>query len=76
MRLHEGKLREASQSFSFFLENSSTFPPMKKIGDDKGELLIVVSIGVVAPLLSHVSGVVLTWVMFFVNGRGALPAQH
>ena len=30
----------------------------------------------VAPLLFHVSGAVLTWVMLFVNGRGALPAQH
>ena len=38
---------------------------MKKKGGDKG-----------APLLSHVSGEVLTWVTLFVNGRGALPTQH
>ena len=29
-----------------------------------------------ARLLAHVSGAVLTWVMFFVNGRGALPVQQ
>ena len=30
----------------------------------------------VAPLLAHVSGVLLTWVMLLVNGAGALPAQN
>ena len=30
----------------------------------------------VEPLLAHVSGVVITWVTLFFNGRGALPAQH
>ena len=29
-----------------------------------------------APLFAHVSGVLLTWVMLFVNGRGVLPAQN
>ena len=49
---------------------------MKKIGDVKGVTLLAVREGVVAPLLSHVLGVVLTWVTLFVNGRGALPTQH
>ena len=49
---------------------------MKQTGGDKGVTLLAVREGAVAPLLAHVSGVVLTWVMLFVNGRGALPAQH
>ena len=49
---------------------------MKKTGSAKGAPLLVVRIEVVAPLLAHVSGEVLTWVMIFFNGRGALPAQH
>ena len=76
MRLHEGKLREASQSFSFFLENLSTSPLMKKTGSVKGVMLLVVRLEVVAPLLVHVSGVLLTWVTLIVNGVGALPAQN
>ena len=44
----------------FFLENLSTAPPMKQTGKDKGAPLIAVRIGAVAPLLAHVSGVVLT----------------
>ena len=43
---------------------------MKQTGGDKGVPLIAVRIGAVAPLLSHVSGVMLTWVTLFVNGRG------
>ena len=58
MRLHGGKLRDASRIFSFFLENSSTAPKMKKIGGVKGATLLVVGIEVVAPLFSHVSGAV------------------
>ena len=76
MRLHRGQLRESSQSFSFFLEKSSTAPPMKKTSDAKGAPLLAVRERAVAPLFSHVLGVVLTWVTLFVNGRGALPAQH
>ena len=49
---------------------------MKKIGGDKGAPLLAVRTGVVGLVLTHVSGVVLTWVTLFVNGRGALPAQH
>ena len=49
---------------------------MKQTSGDKGELLLVVRKGVVATLLSHVSGVVLTLVMLFFNGRGVLPSQH
>ena len=60
MRLHEGKLQEASQNFYFFLENSSTAPLMKEIGVVKGVTLLVVRLEVVAPLFSHVSGVLLT----------------
>ena len=59
MRLHEGKLREASRNFSFCLENSSTALPMKKTSGVKGETLLTVGIEVVAPLFSHVSGEVL-----------------
>ena len=76
MRLHRGQLQESSRSFSFYLENSSTTPPMKQTCSDKGIMLLVVREGEVAPLISHVLGVVLTWVMLFVNGRGALPTQH
>ena len=76
MRLHEGQLQKPSRSFSFFLEKSSTAPPMKKTCGNKGGLLLAVRKGVVAPLFAHVSGEVLTWVTLFVNGRGALPAQH
>ena len=39
-------------------------------------MLLAVKEGVVAPLFAHVSGAVMTWVTLFVNGRGALPAQH
>ena len=49
---------------------------MKKKGGVKGVTLLAVRLGVVAPLLAHVSGSVLTWVIIFVNGRGALLAQH
>ena len=49
---------------------------MKKTGGVKGVTLLAVRAGAVAPLLSHVSGAVLTWVMPFFNGRGALPAQN
>ena len=49
---------------------------MKKIGGDKGVPLLAVRTGVVGLVLTHVSGVVLTWVMFLFNGRGALPTQH
>ena len=49
---------------------------MKQTGSDKGLMILAVRAGVVAPLLSHVSGVVLTWVIPFVNGRGVLPTQH
>ena len=49
---------------------------MKKTGGDKGAPLLAVRTRAVAPLLAHVSGVVMTWVMLFVNGRGVLPAQH
>ena len=47
---------------------------MKQTGH--GAPLLAVREGVVAPLLAHVSGVVLTWVTPFVNGRGALSSQH
>ena len=60
----------------FCLENSSTDPPMKQTCGDKGVTLLAARAGVVAPLLAHVSGAVLARVMLFVNGRGALPAQH
>ena len=76
MRLHGGELRESSRSFSFCLENSSTTPPMKTTGGAKGAPLLAVRERMVAPLFAHVSGVVLTWVTLFVNGRGVLPAQH
>ena len=76
MRLHGGHLRESSRSFSFFLENSSITPPMKQTGGAKGEPLLAVRVGAVAPLLAHVSKAVLTWVTLFVNGRGVLRAQH
>ena len=69
MRLHEGKLRESYQSFSFFLENSSIAPPMKQTSGNKGVMLLALRVGAVAPLLSHVSGAVLTWVTLFVNRR-------
>ena len=65
MRLHQGKFLESSRSFSFFLENLSTAPPMKKIGGAKGALLLAARVGAVAPLLVHVLGVVLNWVTFF-----------
>ena len=76
MRLHGGKLREASRTFSFFLEKSSTTPPMKQTDSDKGASLLAIRTGMTTPLFSHVSGAVLTWVPLFFNGRGALPAQH
>ena len=76
MRLHRGKLQEASRSFSFCLENSSTTPPIKKKGGAKGVTILAVREGAVAPLLAHASGAVLTWVTLFFNGRGALLAQH
>ena len=76
MRLHEGKLQESSCNFSFFLENSSTTPPMKQTCSANGAPFLSVRIGAVAPLLTHVSILVLTWVTLFVNGRGALLAQH
>ena len=43
----------------FFLQNSSTASPKKQTGGDKGELLLAVREGAVAPLFSHVSGAVL-----------------
>ena len=49
---------------------------MKKTGGAKGALLLAVRERTMAPLFAHVSGAVLTWVTIFVNGRGALPAQH
>ena len=49
---------------------------MKQIDGDKGEPLLIVRTGAVAPLLAHVAGVVLTWVTLFFIVRGALPAQH
>ena len=49
---------------------------MKQTGGAKGAPIISVREGVVAPLLSHVSRVVLTWVMLFFNGRGVLPTQN
>ena len=73
MRLHEGKLREASRRFSFFLENSSIAPSLKHTGGVKRVMLLVVRLEVVAPLFAHVSGVLLT---LFVNGERALPAQY
>ena len=76
MSLHGGELQESSQGFSFLLENSSTAPPMKQIGGVKGVMLLAVREGAMAPLLTHLSGVVLTWITLFVNGIGALPAQH
>ena len=76
MRLHEGKLREASKKFSFFLENMSTALTMKKIGGAKGVTLLVVRLEVVAPLISHVLGALLTWVKIIVHGAGALLAQN
>ena len=76
MSLHEGKLWEASQSFSFFLENLSTTPLNKQTGGAKGVPLLAVRAWVVAPLFSHVSRVVMNWVTLFSNGRGALLAQN
>jgi len=76
MRLHEGKLREASWSFSFFLENSSNTPLIKKTSIVKGVTLLAVRIDAVAPLFSHVLGALLTWVTLFFNEIGALPAQN
>ena len=76
MRLHEGKLREASRNFSFCLENSSTAPTMKQIGSVKGVMFLAVREGAVAPLFAHVSGALLTWATLLVNGRGALPTQN
>ena len=49
---------------------------MKQTGGDKVEPLLTVREGAMAPLLAHVLGEVLTWVMLFVNGRGVLLAQH
>ena len=49
---------------------------MKKTCGDKGVMLLSVRAGAVAPLLSHVSGVLLTWVTLLFNGVGALPAQN
>ena len=76
MKLHGVKLREASRSFSIFLKNSRTTPPMKKTGGVKGVMLLAIRLEVVAPLISHVSGALLTCVMLLVNGEGALPAQN
>ena len=49
---------------------------MKQIGGDKGALLLAVRTGAVDPLLAHVSRTMLTWVMLFSNGGGALLAQN
>ena len=49
---------------------------MKQTSDVKGVMLLAVRIEVVAPLLVHVSGALLTWVTLFSNGRGALPTQN
>ena len=43
----------------FFLQKSSTTPPMKKTSGDKGATLLAVKEGAVAPLFAHVSGAVL-----------------
>ena len=56
MRLHGGKIRQASRDFSFFLEKSSTSPPMKKISGAKGVTLLAIRLEVVAPLSTHVLG--------------------
>ena len=42
MRFHGGKLREASRSFYFFLENFSTAPLMKQTDGVKGVTLLAV----------------------------------
>ena len=65
MRLHIGKLLESSRSFSFFLQNSSTAFPKKQTGGDKGAPLFAVRERAVAPLFSHVEGVVLA--LFFLG---------
>ena len=57
MKLHGGKLREGSRNLSFFLENSSTTPLMKKIGSVKGVMLLAVRLEAVAPIFSHALGV-------------------
>ena len=59
MRLHIGKLQESSQSFSFYLQNSSTAFPKQQTSGDKGAPPLSVRERVMAPLFSHVSGVVL-----------------
>ena len=43
----------------FCLQNLSTAPPMKQTGGDKGEPLLAVKEGAVAPLFARVSGAVL-----------------
>ena len=43
----------------FCLQKSSTSPPMKQTSGDKGAPLLAVRERAVAPLFSHVSGVVL-----------------
>ena len=71
MRLHICKLQEASQNFSFFLENESTTPLMKQTGGFKGVMLLEVRLYPMAPLLSHVLGSLFTWVTLLFNGVGA-----
>ena len=48
---------------------------MKQRGGVKGAMLLAVRIEEVAPIFSHVSGALLTWVTLFVNGIRALLAQ-
>ena len=49
---------------------------MKQTYGVKGVTLFAIRIEAVEPLFAHVSGALLTWVTFFVNGKGALPAQN
>ena len=53
IRLHEGHLREASRTFLVFLHKLSTAPCPRRIGDAKGEPLIVSEKQVVAPLFAN-----------------------
>ena len=51
----EVNFEKSLEASLFCLENSSTAPPMKKIGGVKGVTLLVVWLEAVAPLFSHVS---------------------
>ena len=76
MRHHEGKLQEASRNFSFFLENLSIAPLMKQTCGVKVVTLLAVRIEVVTPLLSHVSGVLPTWVTLLSWGRSVTSSKQ